>query len=161
MAPYSRAPFSSPRKYVLEASKTIDKVALKVCLQRQVNNRADDSREQQFLSHVLEYLNSYSGYHVKIESWMITSYEVEFGHRIGVGGLYVTTSVSSDVSFIKRFVNGSGEVYKGIWNKTHVAIKVLVLQSGIIPSAVVRNPVRFYYLLALMEYAFFRPSAEQ
>lgn len=61
-----------------------------VCLQRQLENRSISGRERQFLSHVLEYLSCASS-QVDIESWMITPYEVDFGHRIGMGGLYELT----------------------------------------------------------------------
>lgn len=68
-----------------------------MCLQRQLDSRPDGNRERQFISHVLEYLNSRSGYQVEIENWMITSYEIDFGHRIGVGGLCVHIALPFNV----------------------------------------------------------------
>lgn len=60
-----------------------------VCLQRRLDGRWDGDRERQFFKHVQRYLASCTGNQVDIESWMITSYEVDFGPKIGVGGLYV------------------------------------------------------------------------
>ena len=33
----------------------------------------------------------------------------------------------------------SGRVYKGSWNKTNVALKVLVVEDGVAPSSPVRQ----------------------
>jgi len=60
-----------------------------ICLQRRLDDQSDGDRESQFFSHALQLLTSSSGLEVEIENWMITSYEVELGHRIGVGGLCV------------------------------------------------------------------------
>ena len=35
-------------------------------------------------------------------------------------------------------VFASGKVFKGTWNRTEVAIKVLVMQDGVAPSYLVR-----------------------
>lgn len=63
-----------------------DPMPIVVCLQRRLNDQSDI---QQFLSHTLQYLNTWNGFSAEVENWMITSYEVEFGQRIGFGGLYV------------------------------------------------------------------------
>jgi len=66
-------------------------MAMMVSLQRRLDHVSDGDRERQFFSHTLRYLITTSGRQVEMESWMITSYEVEFGPRIGSGGLYVFT----------------------------------------------------------------------
>jgi len=63
-----------------------DAMAMMVSLQRRLDNFSDGDRERQFLSHALRYLITASGRQVEMESWMITSYEVEFGRQIGSGG---------------------------------------------------------------------------
>ena len=60
-----------------------------ICIQRRLDAGSDGDREQQFFRHVLRLLTSFTGQNVEIENWMITSYEVELGHRIGVGGLCI------------------------------------------------------------------------
>jgi hypothetical protein len=66
-----------------------DCMAMMVSLQRRLDNVSDGDQEWQFFSHALRYLTTASGRQVEMESWMITSYEVEFGRRIGSGGLCV------------------------------------------------------------------------
>jgi hypothetical protein len=69
-------------------------MAMMVSLQRRLDHISDGDQERQFFSHALRYLITTSGRQVEMESWMITSYEVEFGPRIGSGGLYVFLLVS-------------------------------------------------------------------
>lgn len=64
-------------------------MAMMVSLQRRLDFRSDGARELQFFSHVLQYLTASSGHRVKLQNWMVTSYEVEFGPKIASGGLYV------------------------------------------------------------------------
>jgi hypothetical protein len=59
-----------------------------VSLQRRLGQVSDGDRERQFL-HALRYLATTSGHQVEMESWMITSYEVEFGPRVGSSSLCV------------------------------------------------------------------------
>ena len=66
-----------------------DGMAMMVSIQRRLDNLSDGDQERQFFSHALRYLTTASGRQVEMESWMITSYEVEFGRRIGFGGLCV------------------------------------------------------------------------
>jgi hypothetical protein len=66
-----------------------DVVATMVSLRRRLDNGGDGERERQFFSHALQYLTTASGRQVEIQTWMITSLEVEFGPQIGSGGLYV------------------------------------------------------------------------
>jgi hypothetical protein len=58
-------------------------------LQKLLNQRSIGDRERQFYSHSLQYLSTQSGRQVQLESWMITSHEVERGEAVGSGGLYV------------------------------------------------------------------------
>jgi hypothetical protein len=69
-------------------------MAMMVSLQRRLDNPLDGDRERQFFLHALQYLITTSGHQVVMENWMITSYEVKFGPRIGSGGLYATLLVS-------------------------------------------------------------------
>jgi hypothetical protein len=68
-------------------------VVMMVSLQRRLDHPSDGDRERQFFSHTLEYLTTTSGRQVKMENWMITPYEVEFGPLIGSGGLSVVCSL--------------------------------------------------------------------
>jgi len=88
-----------------------------VSLQRRLQTGSDDNREQQFFAYTLRYLTTFSGRQVEMEDWMVTSYEVEFGHEIGSGGF--------------------GRVFEGSWNRTKVALKVLVMEDGVMPSSMV------------------------
>jgi hypothetical protein len=92
-----------------------DTTPIIICIQRRLDDGSDGDRERQFFRHVLRLLTSFTGQNVEIENWMITSYEVELGHRIGVGGF--------------------GEVYKAVWANTEVAVKILKSASGITPSS--------------------------
>lgn len=58
-----------------------------VSLQKQLNHHNVDRAEQTFYTHTLEYLTSRSGQNVKVEDWMISSFEVDYGPEIGEGGL--------------------------------------------------------------------------
>lgn len=136
-SPYPRATFWYRRDLILEGLQDINSAALRVYLQRQLDNRPNGSRERQFISHILEYLKSCTGGQVETESWVITSYEVDLGHRIGFGGLYVYGDLKSNSYLRKIHPITSGQVYEGIWDKTHVAIKVLNSHSGHAPSSTV------------------------
>jgi hypothetical protein len=77
---------------VMEAKNSADAQqsemkAMMVSLQRRLDQRLGGDRECQFISHSLTYLHTASGSHVRVENWMITSFDVEFGPVIGVGGL--------------------------------------------------------------------------
>jgi hypothetical protein len=69
-------------------------MAIMVSLQRRLDHISDGDHERQFFLHALRYLITSSGRQVEMESWMITSYEVELGPWIGSGGLYVFLLVS-------------------------------------------------------------------
>jgi hypothetical protein len=58
-----------------------------VSLRRRLDGLLDSDRERRFFSHVLRYLMTTSGLRVELQNWMVTSYEVEFGQKIGSGGL--------------------------------------------------------------------------
>ena len=107
-----------------------------VSLQRQLKTGSDQDREQQFFAHTLQYLTTCSGRQIEMEDWMITSYEVEFGHEIGSGGLYAFFYCCWQVC-TRWTCTVSGRVFKGSWNKTNVAVKVLMIEDGVTPSSAV------------------------
>jgi hypothetical protein len=114
-------------------------LAMIVSLQRRLDSRSDGGRERQFFSHVLLYLATTSGLRIELQNWMVTSYEVEFGPKIGSGGLYVFSIVGVDfhgVPFVNYECN-SGQVFLGTWNNTQIALKVLVTETGTFPSSTV------------------------
>jgi hypothetical protein len=113
-----------------------------VSLKKRLRMGSDADRERQFFTHVLQYLLQYlttcGKCQVELETWMITSYEVEFGPEIGSGGLYVFC-ILVPTSIIPHCVFISGKVFKGKWNNAMVALKVLVIENGIAPSPTVRQ----------------------
>ncbi|KAJ7439007.1 kinase-like domain-containing protein [Mycena galericulata] len=92
-------------------------LAMMASLQRRLNVVPNKDQEQNFYSHTLQYLTSMSGQQVQSEDWMVTSFDVDYGPEIGVGGF--------------------GKVYLGTWNKTEVAIKVLQNVAGVTPSVAI------------------------
>jgi len=56
-------------------------------LQKHLRIGLEEVIERQFVSHTLQYLTTSSGRQVALDDWTITSYEVDFGHEIGSGGL--------------------------------------------------------------------------
>ncbi|KAJ7164069.1 kinase-like domain-containing protein [Mycena filopes] len=90
-------------------------IAMMVSIQKQLNNKNVNPAEEEFYMHTLRYLTSRSGQNVTVEEWMISSFEIEYGPEIGAGGF--------------------GTVYRGTWNRTDVAIKVLENVAGIKPSS--------------------------
>lgn len=72
-------------------------MAMMVSLQKHLQTVSDEDQERQFFTHALRYLTTSSGRQVELEDWTVTSYEVEFGHEIGSGSLYVC-SVSVGLS---------------------------------------------------------------
>ena len=110
-----------------------------VSLQRRLDGRSDGGCERRFFSHVLLYLTTSSGLRIELQNWMVTSYEVEFGPKIGSGGLYVFSVVVADLNGVP-FANyecNSRQVYLGTWNNTQIALKVLVTETGTFPSSTV------------------------
>lgn len=102
--------------------------AMIVSLQRRVDQRSGDTREMEFFTHILQFLIASSGLRIELENWMVTSYEVEFGPKIGAGGF--------------------GQVYMGTWNDTQVALKVLRTEAGAIPSsAAIRQEIETWSVL--------------
>lgn len=93
------------------------KMAITIFLQKGLDkNLITNKHEVHFIKHCLHYLVSTSHEKYHIDSWTVTSFEVEFGELIGSGGF--------------------GQVYQGFWNKTPVALKVLKTQDGVRPSSV-------------------------
>ncbi|KAJ7496428.1 hypothetical protein FB451DRAFT_1549581 [Mycena latifolia] len=103
-------------------------IAMMACIQRKLDGGHLNNPEQKFYSHTLQYLTSMSGQQVKLEDWMITSFDIEYGTEIGFGGF--------------------GKVYRGTWNRTDVAIKVLHTGVGITPSlALLRKEINIWLTL--------------
>jgi hypothetical protein len=63
--------------------------AMMVSIERRMEeeSRKGNDAEQRFYSHTLQYLTSTSGQEIKVEDWMISSFEVDYGAEIGAGGL--------------------------------------------------------------------------
>ena len=60
--------------------------AMMVSLQRILEERSAGDRELQFISSSVRYLSTISGHRMRRESWMITSFDIEYGREIGSGG---------------------------------------------------------------------------
>ncbi|KAJ7627321.1 kinase-like domain-containing protein [Roridomyces roridus] len=87
-------------------------LAMMVSIERRIEeNRGRNAPEQRFYSHTLQYLASTSRQQVKLENWMVSPFDVDFGEEIGVGGF--------------------GTVFQGTWNRTEVAIKMIRNESGV------------------------------
>ncbi|KAF7340286.1 Kinase-like protein [Mycena venus] len=81
-------------------------LAMMVSIERRMDeNRSGTNPEQNFYSHTLQYFTSTSGQHVKLEDWMISPFDVDYGPEIGSGGF--------------------------TWNWTEVAIKLIHNASGV------------------------------
>ena len=66
-----------------------------IMLQRLISREQCSDWEHRFFSHTLNTLSSFEeGKFDNLESWMVTSFEVEFGPSIGRGGLYVLSLIS-------------------------------------------------------------------
>ncbi|KAJ7142918.1 kinase-like domain-containing protein [Mycena epipterygia] len=104
-------------------------IAMMVSLQRRLDSLPHSSDpERQFYSHTLQYLTSVSGKRVELESWMIPSFEVDYGPEIGAGGF--------------------GRVYRGTWNRVDVAVKILHSVAGVVPNvAVLRKEIDIWLSL--------------
>lgn len=61
-------------------------MAIMASLQRHLQESLD-TRERQFYTSSLRQISVSSGSYADLESWTITSYDVEFGPIIGSGGL--------------------------------------------------------------------------
>jgi hypothetical protein len=67
-------------------------MATMVSLKHRLLASSDEDVECRFFKKTLDYLTTSSGYQVKLEDWMVTSYDVEFEQEIGSGGLYVLST---------------------------------------------------------------------
>jgi len=66
-------------------------LGMMVSLQRKLDQQSTAGQERLFFSHGLTYLSTCSGRQIKVEDWMITTFEVDFMEEIGSGGLYVVS----------------------------------------------------------------------
>jgi hypothetical protein len=107
--------------------------AMMAALQRRLDQNLSH-RERQFFSHSLESLSITSGIVAELDRWTITAFEVEFGRKIGSGGLCVMSFCTMSL-----LTQNSGEVFEGTWNMTPIALKVLKTEQGIIPGTPVRD----------------------
>ncbi|TFK66838.1 kinase-like protein [Pluteus cervinus] len=73
-----------------------------------------NARQKHFFLHTLKYLSTKIGEPVQLRDWMVSSFEIEFGEKIGSGGF--------------------GQVFRGDWNSTPVALRVFRHDAGGIPS---------------------------
>jgi hypothetical protein len=63
-------------------------LAMMVSIERKLaGQRIGNNAEFAFYGHALQYLTLMSGQQVKVEDWMITPFEVDFGREVGAGGL--------------------------------------------------------------------------
>ncbi|KAJ7636250.1 kinase-like domain-containing protein [Roridomyces roridus] len=104
-------------------------LAMMVSIERRMErNRGGDGPEQRFYSHTLQYLTSTSQQQVKLEHWMISPFEVDFGKEIGAGGY--------------------GTVCQGTWNRTEVAIKMIRNESDVAADVeMLRNEIDIWMTL--------------
>ncbi|KAJ7271718.1 hypothetical protein C8J57DRAFT_1601299 [Mycena rebaudengoi] len=103
-------------------------LAIMVSIERRMEeNKNRNSPEQNFYAHTLQYLASTTGQHGKLEDCVISPFDVDYGPKIGAGGLLVTRICVGAIS--DRF--HSGTVYKGSWKHIEVAIKLVHDESGI------------------------------
>jgi hypothetical protein len=58
-----------------------------VSIERRLDRHHGNNAEHGFYSYTLHYLRSTSGRQVKLEDWMISSFDVDYGPEIGAGGL--------------------------------------------------------------------------
>jgi len=62
-------------------------MAMMVSLQHQLDNQPLNNRESRFFARSLQYLCTVSGSQVILEDWMVSAFDVDFGPKIGEGGL--------------------------------------------------------------------------
>lgn len=60
--------------------------AMMVSLKRTVEEHSGGDRELRFFSRCVRHLSAMTGRQMRLESWMITSFDVELGLEIGSGG---------------------------------------------------------------------------
>ncbi|KAJ7615435.1 hypothetical protein FB45DRAFT_1108090 [Roridomyces roridus] len=117
-------------KRVLDVNQD-NMMAMMVSIERKLasqNVKRMPSVQQTFYGHALQYLTVLSGQQVKVEDWMITPFDVDFGKEVGSGGF--------------------GKVYRGTWNHTEVAIKVVRNGAGVTPRAeVLRSEIEIWSTL--------------
>ena len=61
--------------------------AMVVSLQRRLASHPADSGESRFFTSSLQFLCTLTGPHIDLEDWMVSAFDVDFGPKIGEGGL--------------------------------------------------------------------------
>lgn len=70
---------------------------------------------EKFYSRSLQVLQSTTGEAVpELKPWMISSYEIDFGKKVGRGGF--------------------GDVFVALWDEKKVAVKILKDRKGVVPD---------------------------
>ncbi|KAF7345299.1 Kinase-like protein [Mycena sanguinolenta] len=106
-------------------------LAMMVSIERRLEeNRAGNALERDFYAHTQHYLSLTSGRQVELENWMISAFDVDYGPEIGAGGF--------------------GTVFKGTWNRTEVAIKLIHNGSGIAANAEIWMTLRHPNILQFL-----------
>jgi hypothetical protein len=100
-------------------------------IQQMKTSSSTDAPEYKFYSQSLRRLSIVSGQTLDVEDWMVTVYEVDYKEKIGSGGLYVPVSAK----IFSLTLPHSGDVYRGIWHKTEVALKIVHTGVGVTPTS--------------------------
>ena len=72
--------------FVLVGAQHHSMEAMMVSLQRILEEGLVDDRELKFVSRSVRYLSAMVRHKMERKSWMITSFDVEYGREIGSGG---------------------------------------------------------------------------
>jgi hypothetical protein len=121
--------------------------AMMVFLMRQTKtSSSQDNPEYEFCSQSLRRLSIMSGQRLDIEDWMVTVYDVDREEKIGSGGLYVP--VPANINTFWLTLPHSGDVYRGIWHKTQVALKMIRTSGGVTPTSQVYTYPQYFFGLS-------------
>jgi len=74
------------RSFTLLGAQSHSMEAMRISLQKILEERSGGDRELEFVASSVRYLSIASRHHMRRESWMITSFDIEYGREIGSGG---------------------------------------------------------------------------